>query len=87
MTTIVKSSTLPTYPDEYVSRTMIKIIKTQGLIEPILVLPDNSIHPYYRERYMAFRKIAKVDDIIICYWEDLDKYEKQEYPIVSGLIL
>ncbi len=90
MTTYVKISTIPRYPDLRVSPRMTEIIKCDGLIEPIILDSPTVVndHGHNRERCEAFIRevesltaqgIAATDSIIIVYWDDLDEDEQREY--------
>lgn len=88
MTTLVKFIDFPLYPEEYISKRLITHLKTDGLIEPLIVMPGGNIHTHDRARYMAFRQLAEaigeVDTIIVCYWNEMSQEEKAEFPLRPG---
>lgn len=73
------------YPDEYISKSMLRAISNDGLITP-LVYDDRTgeIHPDERERFMAFVTIAAshlngATTILVCDWSGLTPSEQHEY--------
>lgn len=86
MTHYLKIADIEDYPDVYISRGRIKAIKKDGLIEPILMLSKTKVHPESQERFMTFKKLAAeieggATTIIACFWDELSKEEKLEYPV------
>jgi len=47
-----------TYPCMYVSNGVMKAVKKDGLIVPLLLISDHEIHETSIERFEAFRRIA-----------------------------
>lgn len=87
MTHYIEFESLPDYPKEYISKSVLRCIEKDGLIEPLIILPDGNIHPMHREHFMAFKQIARslgdkgTKTIIATYWFELSSSEKIEWDI------
>jgi len=46
------------YPNMYVSNSVMKTVKKDGLIVPLLLLSETEIHSNSIERFEAFRRLA-----------------------------
>lgn len=81
---------LPRYDDVYVSKGLKSVVTEQGLIEPIVIMPDGEVFEHHRKIYMAFRQLvdeaaarmqsgdkSPTDTIICAYWAELSKDEQR----------
>jgi len=51
-------SNFKAYPEAYISSLMLKVVKKDGLIVPLLLLSNTEIHPNSLEKFEAFRRLA-----------------------------
>jgi len=51
-------SNFKAYPEVYISSLMIKVVRRDGLIVPLLLLSSTEIHQNSLERFEAFRRLA-----------------------------
>jgi len=56
---IYKIENFKIYPELYISIHMMKAVRKDGLIEPLILIDKNTIHKYSIERFEAFRRIAE----------------------------
>jgi len=73
----------PNY-DVHVSKKLLATVDRQGLIEPLVVMPDGSIYKYHQELFMAFKQSVssriiadRATHIIAVYWTDLTPNERK----------
>lgn len=62
-----------------VSPKVIAVIIKQGLIEPLVRMPDGTIHPHHQQHMEAFRSLTThiTSTVIIVDWEDLTPNERR----------
>lgn len=82
------------YPDLHISRGLKKAIQNDGLIEPLIRMPNGELHSHSIERAEAFmREVDRINKqlltnyygihaattLLIVEWDELDDDEKGEY--------
>ncbi len=88
MSTLVLLTEFKRYPDMHVSKKLSVCLKRDGLIEPLVRMPNGNLHERELERGEAFQRL--VDDLIstgikatpyllVCNWNDMTKNEQEEY--------
>lgn len=61
-----------------VSKAVLKVVEEQGLIEPLVRMPDGTIHWKHQEYMEAFRMLCSSDrtNVIVVDYNDLDANER-----------
>lgn len=84
MTTVIPFTDLPEYSDIVPSKRLVEVMLKQGLIEPLVVMPDGNVHENDRELFEAFKQAARshgeggTKTVIVCYWADMTDDERSD---------